>query len=269
MSRVLLVTGASSGIGLATATAAAEAGWTVVGGMRKPYDVPGIDVRQLDVTDHDSVAAFVSGAAETHGRIDALLNNAGVGNTVPTIERCDFDAFRANLEVNFFGVVATTRAALPHLRAAGGRIVTIGSTRGLVGQPFNEAYCSAKFAVEGFFESFAPVAAAMGVTVVLIEPGPVWQTSFAANTGVTRESLLAAAGPYTDVLRTYLDWVAAGAWPGAQTAPEVAGIILAALDDPAPPLRVITSDWAREFVSAKLADADGTVVRDRAAAWLA
>ncbi|MFG2041121.1 SDR family NAD(P)-dependent oxidoreductase [Dactylosporangium sp. NPDC048998] len=269
MTKVLLVTGASTGIGREVATAAAAAGWTVAAGMRKPYDLPGIDVRELDVTDPDSVAACVEGVAADHGRLDALVNNAGVGNTVPTIEMADLAAFRANIEVNFFGVVAMTKAALAHLRASGGRVVTLGSTRGLVGQPFNEAYSAAKFAVEGFMESLAPVAAGLGVTVVLVEPGPVLQTAFAANTGVTRESLLASAGPYEPVLRPYLDWVARTAWPGAQPASEVAGIVLAALSEPDPPLRVLTSDWAREFVGVKLADADGTVIRKLARSWLA
>jgi NAD(P)-dependent dehydrogenase (short-subunit alcohol dehydrogenase family) len=268
MNRTLLVTGASTGIGLEVARAAAAAGWTVVAGMRKPYDVPGVDVRRLDVTDPDSVAACVAGAVADHGRLDALVNNAGVGNTVPTIEQADLDAFRANIEVNFFGVVAMTKAALPHLRATGGRIVTLGSTRGLVGQPFNEAYSAAKFAVEGFLEALAPVAAGMGVTVVIVEPGPVLGTAFAANTGVTRDSLLASAGPYEPVLRPYLDWVARTAWPGAQPAAEVAGIVLRALDDPEPPLRVLTSDWARGFAGVKLADADGTAIQRLARGWL-
>nr|BFE57084.1 SDR family oxidoreductase [Dactylosporangium thailandense] len=268
MSKVLLVTGASTGIGLQTATAAAAGGWTVVAGMRKPFDLPGIDVRPLDVTDPESVAACVAGVAADHGRLDALVNNAGVGNTVPTIEQADLAAFRANIEVNFFGVVAMTKAALPHLRASGGRVLTVGSTRGLVGQPFNEAYCAAKFAVEGFMEALAPVARGLGVTVVLVEPGPVLQTAFAANTGVTRDSLLASAGPYEPVLRPYLDWVARTAWPGAQPAAEIAAIILAALADPDPPLRVLTSDWAREFAAVKLADADGTEIRRRASSWL-
>ncbi|MGI5242461.1 SDR family NAD(P)-dependent oxidoreductase [Dactylosporangium sp. CA-139066] len=267
-SRTLLVTGASTGIGLEVAKAAAAAGWTVAAGMRKPYDVPGVDVRELDVTDPDSVAACVAGVVADHGRLDALVNNAGVGNTVPTIELADLAAFRANIEVNFFGVVAMTKAALPHLRAAGGRLVTVGSTRGLVGQPFNEAYCAAKFAVEGFLEALAPVAAGMGVRVVIVEPGPVLGTAFAANTGVTRDSLLAGAGPYEPVLRPYLDWVARTAWPGAQPAEEVAGIVLRALTEPDPPPRVLTSDWAREFAGVKLADADGTAVRRLAREWL-
>lgn len=277
---VVLITGASSGIGLATAVATARAGFTAVATMRdldrsddlRKAAADGgveVDIRRLDVTDPDSIAQCVDALLGAHGRLDGLVNNAGVGNTVPTIELCDLAAYRANIEVNFFGVVATTRAALPHLRATGGRIVTIGSTRGLIAQPFNEAYSAAKFAVEGFMESLAPVAAGLGVTVTMVEPGPVLETSFAANTGVTRESLLAASGPYREVLEPYLDWVARGGWPGAQPAREVAEIVLRALTDPEPPYRIATSDWAREYLRIKYADPDGTAVRAMTRAWVA
>jgi NAD(P)-dependent dehydrogenase (short-subunit alcohol dehydrogenase family) len=188
---------------------------------------------------------------------------------VPTIEMCSMQMYRANIEVNFFGVVATTKAALPHLRASRGRIVTIGSTRGLIGQPFNEAYSAAKFAVEGFLEALSPVAAGMGVRVVLVEPGPVLHTSFGANTGVTRESLLASSGPYAPVLEPYLDWVVRTGYPGAQTAQEVAEVVLRALTDPEPAFRIPTGDWARQYAAIKLADPDGSVVRAMVESWMA
>jgi NAD(P)-dependent dehydrogenase (short-subunit alcohol dehydrogenase family) len=276
----VLITGCSSGLGLATAVAAARAGRTTVATVRDldradalraaAHDAGvTVDVRRLDVTDADSVHECVAGVVDTYGRLDALVNNAGIGNTFPTVEMCDMATFRANLEVNFFGVVVTTRACLPHLRASRGRVVTVGSTRGLIGQPFNEGYSAAKFAVEGFLESLAPVAAAMGVTVSIVEPGPVFETAFGANTGVTRESLLADAGPYAEVLRPYLDWVAAGGWPGAQTAREVAEVVLAALTAPEPAFRIMTSEWAREYAAVKLADPDGSVVQAMTRSWLA
>jgi NAD(P)-dependent dehydrogenase (short-subunit alcohol dehydrogenase family) len=177
--------------------------------------------------------------------------------------------YRASLEVNFFGVVATTRAALPHLRASRGRVVTVGSTRGLIAQPFNEAYSAAKFAVEGFLESLAPVAAAMGVSVVLVEPGPVLGSAFGANSGVTRESLLADAGPYADVLEPYLDWVVRTGYPGAQSPREVAEVVLRAVTDPDPAFRIMTSDWVNEYTRIKLADPDGATVQAMTRSWLA
>jgi NAD(P)-dependent dehydrogenase (short-subunit alcohol dehydrogenase family) len=279
MTAVALITGTSSGIGLETAVAAAQAGYTTVatvrdldrtGGLRAAADAAAValDMRHLDVTDEASIDACLAGVIETYGRLDVLVNNAGIANTFATIETCPMARFRANLDVNFFGVVAATRAALPHLRAARGRVVSVGSTRGLIAQPFNEGYSAAKFAVEGFMESLAPVAARMGVTVLMVEPGPVLGSAFGANSGVTRESLLADAGPYADVLRPYLDWVARTAYPGAQSPREIAEVIVQALKDPDPPLRVLTSDWAREYARVKLADPDGTVVRAMAGSWL-
>jgi len=280
MSAVVLITGCSSGIGLQSAVAAAQAGYTTVasvrdldraGPLRAAADEAGVklDVRQLDVTDDASIEACLAGIVQTHGRLDALVNNAGLANTLPTIEMCAMARYRASLEVNFFGVVATTRAAMPQLRASRGRIVTIGSTRGLIAQPFNEAYSAAKFAVEGFMESLAPVAASQGVTVVLVEPGPVLGTAFGANSGVTRESLLAESGPYVDVLTDYLDWVVRMAHPGAQPAHAVAEVVLRTLADPRPAFRLMTSDWADEYARVKLADPDGTAVQTMTRSWLA
>ena len=124
----------------------------------------------------------MAAVAADHGRIDAVVNNAGAGH-LGTIETESVDDVRRVMEVNFFGVVAVTRAAMPHLRASGGRLVTVSSVGGAVGQPFNEAYCAAKFAVEGFMESLVPVAATVGVTVVVIEPGAV-ASDFVANVDV-------------------------------------------------------------------------------------
>ena len=277
MSPVLLITGTSSGIGLESAVAAAGAGYTVVATMRnldKSEDLRKaaadagvtLDIRALDVTVQDQIDGCVAGVVESYGRLDVLINNAGIANTFATIETCPMDVFRANIEVNFFGVVATTRAALPHLRASKGRVVTMGSTRGLIAQPFNEGYSASKFAVEGFLESLAPVAAGMGVSMVIVEPGPV-QSSFGANAGVTWESLMHDAGPYSEVLEPYLAWVQRTGWPGIQTAAEVARVVLRAVTDPEPPFRIMTSDWARDYAAIKLADADGTTVQSMARSW--
>src|ERR1700692_2336459 len=172
MSPVALITGTSSGIGLSTAIAAAKHGFTTVatmrntakdGPLRAAADAAGVilDVRPLDVVDGDSITSCIDGVVADHGALDVLVNNAGRG-FVGTIEQVTMDEMRAVMEVNFFGVVATTKAAMPHLRAAGGRVIPATSVGGVVGQPFNEAYCAAKFAAEGFMESLAPVAATVG-----------------------------------------------------------------------------------------------------------
>lgn len=277
--RVVMITGCSSGIGLDTAVAAAGAGFDVVATMREPdrndallkaaSDVGVVlDVRRLDVTDAASIDACLQGVLSTYGRLDAVVNNAGGANSFATVETATMAEYRANLEVNFFGVVAVTRAALPHLRASGGRVVTVGSTRGLIGQPFNEGYSAAKSAVEGFLESLAPTVAAMGVSVVIVEPGPVLGTAWGPNSGLTREGLLAAAGPYAEVLERYLDWVARSGHPGAQNAAEVAEVVVEALIAEDPDFRIPTSPWARDYAALKLVDVAGTAIRDMARSWL-
>ncbi|WP_091056974.1 SDR family NAD(P)-dependent oxidoreductase [Micromonospora humi] len=275
---VVLITGTSTGIGLATAVGAARAGWRTVatlrdpgrsGALREAADAAGVgdllEVRRLDVVDEASVAACVADVVARHGRLDAVVNNAGAGH-VGTLERETVDDVRAVLEVNFFGVLHVTRAALPHLRAANGRLITVTSVGGVVGQPFNEAYCAAKFAVEGFMESLAPVAATVGVSVCVVEPGAV-ASEFVANVGVDPDTAVTAAGPYGPALRAYLDR-SAGAFAAAQSPTEAAAVVVATLTDPEPAPRVQTSAAARQFVAVKLADTDGLGVTALTAGWL-
>lgn len=275
--RTILITGSSTGIGLATAVAAARAGWRTVATMRDPSksgalrsaaEAAGVavDVRSLDVTDPGSITWCVESVISDLGHLDAVLNNAGAAH-VGTIETDDLDAVRACLEVNFFGVVRMTQAVLPHLRVTGGRLVTVTSVGGVVGQPFNEAYCAAKFAVEGFMESLAPVAATTGVAVSVVEPGAV-ASEFIANAGLDPEALLGAAGPYTGALRAYLTRVTSQFASNAQPAAEVADIIVAQLSAQEPPFRLQTSDWARQFVATKLTDVDGSAVQALTTPWV-
>jgi NAD(P)-dependent dehydrogenase (short-subunit alcohol dehydrogenase family) len=269
----VIITGCSTGIGRATAIAAARAGFPVVATVRRPcpeLDAAGVplDVRELELTDPASVAALVAGVVDTYGGIDALVNNAGIANSSPTLEFADLDAIRHTLEVNFFGVLALSRAVMPHLRAAGGRLITVGSVRGVIGQPFNESYSAAKFAVEGFMEALAPVAARVGVTVTMVEPAAVLDTSFVASSTLDPETVLATAGPYEPAFRAYRDWVASGAVASAQTAAEVADVIVGVLTAEKPPFRVHTSEYARDYVATKLADPDGTAVAAMTGSWV-
>ncbi|MEV7601081.1 SDR family NAD(P)-dependent oxidoreductase [Kitasatospora sp. NPDC089797] len=277
--RVLLVTGTSSGIGLATAVAAARAGYTTVATLRDPAragalraaaEAAGVtvDVRRLDVTDPGSVTDCLAAVRHAYGRLDALVNNAGVANSDPTLEMSTDAALRANLEVNFFGVATVSRAALPLLRAAGGRLVTVGSVHGVVGQPFNEAYCAAKFAVEGFLEALAPVAAAHGVRVSVVVPGFVPDTRFGIFPDVDRTTLRAASGPYAPTFTDYLDRLGAGWESAGQPAHEVAEVVVRTLRARRPPFRVPAGAWAADYLAAKLADPDGSTVQALARGWL-
>lgn len=272
----VLVTGCSSGIGLATAVAAARAGWDTIATMRDlsrdkalrlAAEQAGValDIRRLDVTDGGSIAAALAGV----DRLDAVVNNAGISNFDPTVEMSTMEALRANLDVNFFGVIAVTRMAMPLLRHSRGRLLTIGSVHGIVGQPFNEAYCAAKFAVEGFMESLAPVAAAHGVTVSIVVPGFVPDTSFGVFPDINRATIQAASGPYAPTFAAYVDWIANQGWETAgQLAHEVAGVVVNTLSADRPPLRVPTNQWAAEYIRHKLADPDGSTGQALARTWL-
>ena len=278
-SKVVLITGTSSGIGLATAVAAARSGWHTVATLRDLSRADAlraaaseagvadkVQIRQLDVTDPTSVAACVDGVLAEHGRLDAVINNAGAGH-VGTIEQESIADVRDVMELNFFGVVQVTRATLPHLRASTGRLVTVTSVGGVVGQPFNEAYCAAKFAVEGFMESLAPVAASVGVAVTVIEPGAV-ASEFVTNVGADPVQLVAAAGPYAPALRAYIARVMGQFAGAAQTPAQAAEPIVRVLSADRPAFRIQTSDSAREFTALKLADLDGAAVQKHTASWV-
>jgi NAD(P)-dependent dehydrogenase (short-subunit alcohol dehydrogenase family) len=277
MKRVLLVSGASSGIGLATAIAAARAGFTTVGTVRSgaarllaaaAAARVTVDVRALELTSAESIESCVDDVVSTHGRLDAVVNNAGIANSSPTLELSTMDLLRQQMEVNFFGVIATSRAAMPHLRASRGRLLTVSSVRGVLGQPFNEAYSASKFAVEGFMEALAPVAASVGVTVSLVEPAAVLDTSFVASSSLDPAALLAKSGPYEAAFRAYRGWVASGAVEGAQTAAEVAAVIVDALTCESPAPRIPTSDYARAYLARKLKDPSGRDLLAMTQSWV-
>jgi NAD(P)-dependent dehydrogenase (short-subunit alcohol dehydrogenase family) len=269
--KTVLLTGTSSGIGLAAAVAAAEAGWHVIATMRDTGkaaalreaagDRPNLEIRRLDVTDPASIADCLAGIE----RLDAVVNNAGAGH-VGTLELEGIDQVRAVMEVNFFGVLEVSKAALPLLRAGGGRLITVTSVGGVVGQPFNEAYCAAKFAVEGYMESLAPVAASLGVAVSVVEPAAV-ASEFVPNVGMA-EDAVAQAGPYAPALRGYLATVGK-AFTAAQSPADAAASIIEVLTAEQPPFRVQTSERARTVVGLKLTDTDGSAVQAATSQWIA
>jgi len=273
----VLITGASSGIGLASAVAAAQAGWTTVATIRRPGSEVEllaaaaragvtIEVARLDLTDSDSVEQCIRSVIDRHGRLDAVVNNAGISSS-GTLELTSMAELRAGMEVNFFGVALVSQVALPHLRASSGRLITIGSVRGAVGQPFNEPYSAAKFAIEGLMEALAPVAADVGVTVSLIEPAAVLDTAFGCNEP-DPDLLPPNAGPYAETYRRYRGWARTGAVEGGQQAAEVAAVVVQVLTDPRPPFRIQTSEYARRYVTRKLADPDGEAIQTLARSWL-
>ena len=179
---VAIVTGASGGIGEATARALQAAGYRVFGTYRRPPATrsPGIEYLACDVTSDESVQTAVGQVLAKAGRIDLLVNNAGVG-LVAGAEESSLEQAKSLFDVNLFGVFRMTKAVLPTMRRQGsGRIVNISSVMGLIPAPFMALYAASKHALEGYSESLDHEIRATGVRVVLVEPAYT-RTSFEGN----------------------------------------------------------------------------------------
>lgn len=171
--KTILITGASSGIGLATARLLAARGHRVFGTSRNParVHVEGFELLPLDVRSDESVSACVQRVMDRAGGLDALVNNAGHG-MVGFLEETTVEDARALFETNFFGVVRMTNAVLPHMRVRrSGHIINIGSMAGLVGVPSEGMYSASKFALEGYTETLAREVKRFNIRVSLVEPG--------------------------------------------------------------------------------------------------
>lgn len=171
-SKTVLVTGASTGIGRATALMLAREGFTVFAGVRKESDGVALGATvtpiTLDVTDPGQIAA----AADAIGRLDALVNNAGIGVTGP-LEFVSLDTLRRQYEVNVFGQIAVTQAMLPKLRDSQGRVVTVGSVGSWITLPFGGPLCSSKHAIRSLNDALRMEVRPWGIRAVLIEPGSI------------------------------------------------------------------------------------------------
>jgi short-subunit dehydrogenase len=179
---VAIVTGATAGIGAATARALYAAGYQVFGTYRKPAAtrVPGVDYVACDVTDDLAVGAAVREVLAKAGRIDLLVNNAGVGLT-GAAEESSLEQAKSLFDVNVFGVIRMTKAVLPSMRQQrSGRIVNISSVLGLIPSPFSALYASSKHAIEGYSESLDHEVRTSGIRVVLVEPAYT-RTGFDSN----------------------------------------------------------------------------------------
>ncbi len=273
--QLALVTGTSSGIGLHTAVGLAQAGLRVIATMRDTAEAGPLqaaaesagvelEVRVLDVIDQAQAAALVADLS----RVDVLVNNAGRGS-VATLEQLSNDDLRAQLEVNFFAAASLTRLVLPGMRAVGrGRVVTVTSVGGAVGQPFSDAYCAAKFAVEGLMQSLAPVVAHFGVDISIVEPAAV-ASGFVGNVAGARpgSNVTRDDDPYSQLLAAYVGR-SAGSFANAQSPADAAKIVVEAATTATPKFRWQTSDAAVNFAGLSLADLDGSRVLAATSTWL-
>jgi NAD(P)-dependent dehydrogenase (short-subunit alcohol dehydrogenase family) len=265
----VVVTGASTGIGRATARRLLAAGFAVWGSVRRTEDAAalraeGVTPLMLDVTDAASIAAARAACLAQLGErpLVGLVNNAGIPAAGP-LEFLPLEELRAVLEVNVIGLLAVTQAFLPALRRARGRIVNVGSVSGRIALPFAGPYAASKFAVEALSDSLRRELASSGVAVTLIEPGPVrtpiWARVVAAERFERyRETPYAALLPF--VRRQALESGQRGLAPET-----VADVVLKALTGKRPSIRVVvTQHRLRHRVMRLLPD----WVLDRAAQYV-
>jgi NAD(P)-dependent dehydrogenase (short-subunit alcohol dehydrogenase family) len=182
-SKIAIVTGASSGIGQATAERLASAGYKVYGTSRRSAQSGqrSFEMLTLDVTSDASVEAAVTEVMRAEGRIDLLVNNAGFGVAPGGAEESSIEQARSIFDTNFFGIVRMTRAVVPHMRRRGsGRIINIGSVLGFLPMPFGALYAATKHAIEGYSESLDHELRTRGIRVSVIEPAYT-KTQFDAN----------------------------------------------------------------------------------------
>ena len=197
LKRVILITGISSGFGRKTARLLAERGHIVYGTVRKECEVPSsVKFLKMDLTDDISVKEAVRTITTKEGRIDVLINNAGMHTGGP-VETSLPENIRLQMESNFIGTVALTREVLPVMRKqGGGTIINMSSIGGLMGLPFQGFYSAAKFAMEGFSEALRMEVAKFNIKIVVINPG-----DFHTNNSANRRKFLSPCGendPYKD-----------------------------------------------------------------------
>jgi NAD(P)-dependent dehydrogenase (short-subunit alcohol dehydrogenase family) len=243
---VALVTGASSGIGKATSLALAQAGFEVIGTSRNSSRVAerdGVTFLDLDVASDESVSTAVEQVIERHGRLDVLVNNAGIGSA-GAAEESSVAQDRSVFDINVFGVIRMTKAVLPHMRAQGhGRIINVSSILGLIPQPFMAAYAASKHAVEGYSESLDHEVREHGIRVLLIEPA-VTKTGFeAARNSMPPDTPLQV---YAEQRRHADDAMTAAIKDGDDPA-TVATAIVKAATDRKPKLRYTPGSRARQI----------------------
>lgn len=230
MSKIWLVTGSASGLGREIAEAVLTSGDRLLATARDPQRLNDlverygkqVSIAPLDVADEAAAKAAVAKAVDVFGRLDVLVNNAGYGDTAP-FEQVSSERFRALIETNFFGVVSTTRAAIPIMRTQkSGCILQISSVGGRLATPGNAAYHAAKWAIGGFTEAIAQEVTAFGVKVCALEPGGMrtnWGNRAHADVPILLPEYEPSVGALVKSLETY--------WGHETSAPaKVAQVIL-------------------------------------------
>ena len=254
MAKTILITGASSGIGQATALYFAARGWNVAATMRDPLKAdpalthPQISLFALDVTNADSIAQAINATLNRYKKIDVLLNNAGYGLFGP-IEAIASQQIQQQFATNLFGLIGVTQQILPAMRAAGeGLIINISSIIGRMALPYTSSYIATKFAVEGLSESMRFELQPFNIRIKLIEPGSI-NTEFGKRSKQT-----AVSDPYRASMTQFLAIFTAKNSTGSKPE-EVAKVIYRAANDPGNRLRYLAKPGPFFWLNRILPDA--------------
>jgi len=260
--KTILITGASSGIGKATALRFQSENWNVIATMRDPTagaDLAALDnvhVTRLDVTDAGSIAAAVADGLSRFGRIDVLLNNAGYGAYGP-LEAFSTERIRRQFDTNVIGLLEVTKAVLPHMRAnRAGTIVNISSIGGQITFPLGTLYHGTKFAVEGLSEALHYELEPLGIRVRIVQPGMI-RTDFGGRSfDFAMDETLADYAPTAEAMGRLFGKLAAN-----PSAPEVvADVIWHAVNDAGDRLRFRAGPDAHAFLEERKAQDDATFI---------
>ncbi|HSI59868.1 MAG TPA: oxidoreductase [Ideonella sp.] len=252
-----LITGCSSGLGAAIAEAALAHGDQVMLTARDPNTLRPIAARwtagqarvaRLDVTDPATAAQAISETEAAFGRLDVLVNNAGFG-VIGAVEEVSPTEYRRMFETNVFGLIETTRAALPALRRSRGRIVNLSSGSGVASRAGFGLYSASKFAVEGLSEALAQEVAPLGIRIILVEPG-AFRTEFLGRSMLLAEQRLPIYEDTASKLREYSSSMS-GKQPGDPV--RGAAVVFDAVHAQEPPLRLPLGPDAHRLIRAKLA----------------
>lgn len=263
--RTIFITGVSTGLGRAFATAALQSGDRVVGTLRKPAEVAAFEAlapgrahaRLLDVTDDAAVFRTVADIESEIGPIDVVIANAGYG-LEGIFEETPLSAVRAQFATNVFGVAATLQAALPYMRRRrAGHLMAVTSMGGLMAVPGMSAYCASKFAVEGLLESLRKEVAGFGIHVTAIEPGS-FRTDWAGRSMTRAERSIADYDALFDPIRT-ARVNASGNQLGNPA--KAAQAVLSILDTDKPPAHLVLGSDALRLIAAARSAVDDDIRR--------
>ena len=259
-SRVWLITGCSSGFGLALVTSLLSRGQRVIATARQPDLLAELAARYpetcralpLDVTDAVQVQSAIAEAANAWGRLDVIVNNAGYG-LVGAFEELGAEQIARNFSVNFFGALEVIRAALPILRAQGsGHIVNISAAAVISNYAGFSIYGATKWALEGVSESLAAELKPLGIKVTIVQPGP-FRTDFISRSLERAEKHIADYDRTSGKFLRFLETIE-GKQPGDPA--KAAEAIIAAVESEAPPLRLVLGKYANDKTRKKFADAE-------------